>query len=70
MDAVLLRQVCIKHRFFEGGTNAQYSKLFEYNSTYPYDLRGLATIIWLCTSDTTFTISGIMQILAEAIQNG
>lgn len=43
-----LKHACIKYNWFTGGSNEQYSKLFEMNNDGA-SLHELALIIWLCT---------------------
>lgn len=43
-----LRDICIKHRWFEGGSNEAYDKLFQ-RCKEGADFDELALLIWLCT---------------------
>lgn len=45
-----LRTLCIKHNWFNGGTNSQYVKLFD-RAHEGASLEELAIIIWVCTAD-------------------
>lgn len=49
----LLRQLCIKNRWFTQGTTRQYEKLFDMNDQLA-SIEQIATVIWLCSdSDVT-----------------
>jgi len=43
-----LRNLCIKHHWFEHGTNSQYEKLMQANAE-GVSVEEIATIIWLCS---------------------
>lgn len=43
-----LRGLCIRNRWFTGGTNSQYEKLFEMNENGA-SIEHIATVIWLCS---------------------
>ena len=45
-----LRALCIKNNWFTCGSNAQYDKLFEGN-TSGFTAEEIATIIWLCSAN-------------------
>ena len=56
-----LCQLCIRKKWFSGGTSRQYDKLFDYNSDVMIEtvrdiadyFKNLSLIIWLCTADVS-----------------
>lgn len=44
----VLRQLCIKNRWFTQGTTRQYEKLFDMNDQLA-SIEQIATVIWLCS---------------------
>lgn len=57
-----LRELCIAHNWFTGGTVEQYNKLF-YANEHGYPIEEIATIIWLCTDD--YSRRDILSILTD-----
>ncbi|MBR0542451.1 MAG: hypothetical protein IJK26_09680 [Clostridia bacterium] len=73
-----LRLLCIKHNFFNDGTNAQYERMFELAAELvtKYIQTGgdtdveerLIDVIWVCTSDEETDESIPVNKIAEAIK--
>ena len=55
LDTEKLRNLCIRHHWFEHGTNLQYDRLFQFNSQGA-SLHELALIIWVCSDDSVENI--------------
>lgn len=56
-----LHDLCVKNDWFVGGTDDQYSKLFEM-ARNGATTDELARIIWLCTPDSNFEeIKGVLE---------
>ena len=47
-----LRDICCKHKWFTGGSNESYEKLFK-RCEEGADFKELALIIWVCTPEWT-----------------
>ena len=58
-----LRELCIENDWFTSGDIRQYEKLFQANEE-EYAITAIATIIWICSSDT-HTRKDILQKLLQ-----
>ena len=52
MNAMEIRELCIKNNWFTNGDNDQYSLLFD-RIREEADIEEIATIIWICSSNVT-----------------
>ena len=65
MSSWALRELCIEHDWFTGGSCEQYEKLFQMNEDLKFTTSDLAMAIWLCTPDSD--LDEILTILREAV---
>lgn len=56
-----LRKLCIENDWFTSGTNEQYNKLFDCNSSEKASVEEIAAIIWVCSDDTKEHICDILR---------
>ena len=52
MNAMEIREICIKNNWFTNGDNEQYNILFD-RVRKGADIEEIATIIWICSSNVT-----------------
>lgn len=69
LDNETLRQMCIDNRWFTGGSNEQYAKLFEFN-TYSFtdeflQVNIIINCIWLCSDCLKDDINRVLNAYFE-----
>lgn len=49
MNFRTIQPYCVKNDLFTGGSNKQYSQMFQYADEHPTNYHDVALMIWICS---------------------